>query len=294
MSLNQKKKFPENFWNIYDYMNLQENIHRIKEVMGLNEGYRPDWSLRTEIENRLQKESNLNIEVIRYYYDKYLHLIDGVTEDTFKNISWDEMKSVVDSHNDRLLNTGNDEENFINAFNHVSENYNKFECAYIWDDEEEDIQDSLTIVANLAMKNPSLMSSVPKNKLYNDLKYMVKVLYGKESIILYRVLFVKSLDHINYDNLGTHWTWTHKAYHKDVIQYLYDSAEHNNDEYEITPNDLYIVKVLSPTSNISYPATLWAIICYGSSEHEVTLFQTQNIKVLKSKHFKIPPSWGIE
>ena len=49
-------------------MNLQENIDRIKQVMGLNEGLTLNYFDREELEDRLQKESNLNLEVIRYYY----------------------------------------------------------------------------------------------------------------------------------------------------------------------------------------------------------------------------------
>ena len=257
--------------------------------MGLNEGLTLNYFDREELEDRLQKESNLNPEVIRYYYTKFNDIVDDTTD--VRNVSWDEIKRSVDSYNDQITNGGDVEKNFVDAFNLVLDNYTKFNCGYIWDDEEKNIQDALTVVSNLVMKNPDLLSLVSKNKLYDNLKFMVKTLYDKTSIILYRVLFVKSLDHINYDNLGTHWTWTRKAYSRGTIQYLYDCAK--NDEYEVTPNDLYIIKALTPIDNISFPATLWAQICFGEGEHEITLSNTAGLRILKSKHFKIPESWDI-
>jgi len=294
-TMENRMRWPEEFeLSSHKVEIVEKYVNNVKEVMGLNENNEPPiGNIRDRVWNKFQEESNFNAEVVRYYVDRFRHLTGEPLDEKILNHTWDHIKSTVDSHNDTITNKGDVKSNFINSFNHVWENYDKFECAYIWDDEEMDIQDSLGVIANLVMKDPSLLSSVPENELSKNLKYLVKILHDKTSIILYRVLFVKSLENINYNNLGTHWTYTHKAYHKDVIQYLYDSAENTNDDYEITPNDLYIIKVLSPTSNISYPATLWASICFGSSEHEVTLFQTNNLKILKSKHFKIPPSWDI-
>ena len=264
----------------------------VNEVLGVS--FRPDYFQEKALEDKLQKESNSENEVVIYYLNKYTHITPHMTEQEYMNLTWDKVKSVVDSHNNQLMDTDNETENFIEHYNVISKNYDKFYCGYIWFDEEDYLQDSLVVVANSVMKNPLLLNSVPKNRLYNVLQLMVKVLYGKTSIILYRVLFVKSLDHINYNNLGTHWTYTHKSYNKHTIKYLYGNVYTDKNGYEITPDDLYIIKVLSPIDNISYPATLWAQICFGTSENEVALQKTDNLKILKSKHFRIPPSWDIK
>jgi hypothetical protein len=265
---------------------------RVNEVLGVS--FRPDWNQLKALEDKLQKESNSENEVVSYYVHKYIRMTPHMTEEEYNNLTWDKVKSVVDSHNNQLTSTDNETENFIEHYNVVSKNYSKFECAYIWDDEEDHIQDSLVVVANSVMKNPSLLESVPKSRLFDDLKHMIKVLYGKTSIILYRVLFVKSLDDINYSNLGTHWTYTPKTYNQVLVRYLYQNVDSDKHGYKITPDDLYIIKVLSPISNISYPATLWAQICFGKNENEVTLHKTDNLKILKSKHFRIPWFWDIK
>jgi hypothetical protein len=190
-----------------------------------------------------------------------------------------------------------DEVKFVELFNLLLENYNEFTCGVKWYDEEQDMMDAMTTITKMVLVNPSLLSSVPKNnKIYNSLMYMVKVLHGKTSIILYRVLFVKNLEDVDYSRLGDHWTWVPKIYSEGLLRYLYASAE----DFmwpNLTPNDLHIIKVLAPIDNIDYGATLWAQICFGGgkkSEHEITLAKSDNIKILKSKHFPIPSSWDIE
>ena len=191
------------------------------------------------------------------------------------------------------------EAKFVESFNILLDNYadrNNFDCGVKWDDNNDIIMNSLTTVSNMAIANPSLLSSVPSNnKVYRSLMYMIKVLGGKTSIILYRVLFVKHLDDVDYSKLGDHWTWMPKIYSEGLLRYLYSSAE-DLMWSNLTPNDLHIIKVLSPIDNINFGATLWAQICFGggrNSEHEITLAKSDNIKLLKSKHFPIPSSWDI-
>ena len=234
-------------------------------------------------EELFRGKSGLHDEVTDWYIRKFVN-ITGINDEKILDYTWDDIKKEVDSFIESRSGGDDLERRFIDSFNLLSQNENNLECAYIWGDEEEDVQDALITVTKSMIKDSSLLDKVPQGHLNSLLKFLLK-LHRKGSMILYRALYVKDDSKIKYSDLGTHYTWTSKVFNKHFLDYLWGFP---SGDPELSENDLYVVKVLTPTTNIDYPATLWANMCFGSAENEVTLLQQKNIKVLSVKKISIP------
>jgi hypothetical protein len=181
-----------------------------------------------------------------------------------------------------------EEGQFIELYNHLqkladthelSSGY-KFEVA---DDSEVEL---INGVLNLLFKNPHFLVHVKSKNEHELLKKLLHI-RKKDTVLLYRLLFVKDPSQINYDDLGDHYSWTSESYKiKDFISYIYGNLHGMEPDNDFTLNDLYLVKIITPTSNIDYASSLWFGLNYG--ENEVTLQGKENIKVVSVKNIPAP------
>jgi hypothetical protein len=80
-------------------MNLQENIHRIKEVMGLIVEL-SDGAINKAVE-KLSTQTTINPNIIRSYIIRFERIKNTLDKKDIFQYTWDELESVVDSNVDK-------------------------------------------------------------------------------------------------------------------------------------------------------------------------------------------------
>ena len=109
----------------------------------------------------------------------------------------------------------------------------------------------------------------------NALLYLQKILKTNNSLKLYRVLSVESVNDINTNELGNHYTLSLDNL-DDVT--LFDIGINKN-------NKLYSVEIISPIDNIDFKETIEANVNYPF-EQEIFLKSNYNVKIINISPFE--------
>jgi len=104
----------------------------------------------------------------------------------------------------------------------------------------------------------------------------------RPSITLYRLIFVKSQEEINKNNLGLHYVEKVEDFHEHMIDWLFQNAREKNPQ--LTEDDAFLVTVTTPTINIDYQNTLITNSNHPYEE-EIMLLSSQNINIVKIQTF---------
>ena len=102
-----------------------------------------------------------------------------------------------------------------------------------------------------------------KNKI-NELLQLQK----QASITLYRVVYIKNPDKLNKNNFGHHYVSDTEDFHEEMLDYLYQNARKLDKSLE--EEDVYLIEVETPTSNIDYYETMRTFALHPF-ENEITI-----------------------
>lgn len=116
-----------------------------------------------------------------------------------------------------------------------------------------------------------------KNKIY-DLKTIQK----QSSIILYRVVYIKNPDKLNKNNFGHHYVLSTEDFHEEMLDYLYQNARKLDKNLE--EDDVYLIEVETPTSNIDYYETMRTFVLHPW-ENEITIKDDTKVKLKNITNF---------
>jgi hypothetical protein len=112
------------------------------------------------------------------------------------------------------------------------------------------------------------------NGIYKTISKKLK----KQTIDLYRVVWVKDKKDINTDKLGHHWVSDLADIHEDMLDALFYSLE--DDSLYDFEDDLHYIHIQTPTENIDPKKSLYAQ-CEHPFEQEYYLSNQKGIKVLE-------------
>jgi hypothetical protein len=130
-----------------------------------------------------------------------------------------------------------------------------------------------------------LNSGIDREFAEDDLKYKIKSLKEikkKSHLKLYRIIFVKDKNNIDYVNLGHHFVENPYDFHEEMVDYLYGNAKKENSD--INPTDVWLVTVSTPTNNIDYDETLLTYSLHPN-ESEITILNPTLLKLEKVDSF---------
>ncbi len=114
-----------------------------------------------------------------------------------------------------------------------------------------------------------LVWSNPKEILENKLDYLMDLYENSnDSILLYRIVFVKDVNDIDLKNLGLCYVSDLADYHEDMIDYLFQNAKKNNNKLNF--DDCYLITIKVDNKNIDFKATLETFSLHPN-ENEITL-----------------------
>lgn len=107
----------------------------------------------------------------------------------------------------------------------------------------------------------------PKVFIKNKIKELIE-LQKQSSITLYRVVYIKNPDKLNKTNFGHHYVSDTEDFHEEMLDYLYQNAR--KIDKTLDEEDLYLIEIETPTSNIDYYETMRTFALHPF-ENEVTI-----------------------
>jgi len=123
----------------------------------------------------------------------------------------------------------------------------------------------------------------PKQFIKNKINELVQ-LQKQPSIILYRVVYIKSKDELNKNNFGHHYVSDIEDFHEEMLDYLYQNARKLDKSLE--EEDVYLIEIETPTSNIDYYETMRTFALHPF-ENEVTIKDDTQIKLKNITNFYV-------
>jgi len=116
-----------------------------------------------------------------------------------------------------------------------------------------------------------------KNKIYELLQ-----LQKQASITLYRVVYIKNPDKLNKVNFGHHYVSDTEDFHEEMLDYLYQNARKLDKSLE--EEDVYLIEVETPTSNIDYYETMRTFALHPF-ENEITIKNDKQVSFKSITNF---------
>ena len=115
-------------------------------------------------------------------------------------------------------------------------------------------------------------------EMLNGIIKNLEVIQKKPSVVLYRIIYAKSEQDINKENIGNSFVQSPKDFHEQMLDYLYNNAIEKNPN--LTEDDYFVVKVETPSTNVDYKETL-ITNCEHPYEQEITIQNPQQVKILE-------------
>jgi hypothetical protein len=121
----------------------------------------------------------------------------------------------------------------------------------------------------------------PKEFIKNKIKELIQ-LQKQSSITLYRVIYIKNPDKLNKTNFGHHYVSDTEDFHEEMLDYLYQNARKINKTLD--EEDLYLIEIETPTSNIDYYETMRTFALHPF-ENEVTIKNDKQVSFKSISNF---------
>jgi hypothetical protein len=121
----------------------------------------------------------------------------------------------------------------------------------------------------------------PKKFIKNKINELLQ-LQKQASITLYRVVYIKNPDKLNKTNFGHHYVSDTEDFHEEMLDYLYQNARKLDKSLE--EEDVYLIEVETPTSNIDYYETMRTFALHPF-ENEVTIKNDKQVSFKNITNF---------
>lgn len=121
----------------------------------------------------------------------------------------------------------------------------------------------------------------PKVFIKNKIKELIQ-LQKESSITLYRVVYIKNPDKLNKTNFGHHYVSDTEDFHEEMLDYLYQNAR--KIDKTLDEEDLYLIEIETPTSNIDYYETMRTFALHPF-ENEVTIRNDKQVSFKNITNF---------
>ena len=107
-------------------------------------------------------------------------------------------------------------------------------------------------------------------------------LQKQASITLYRVVYIKNPDKLNKTNFGHHYVSDTEDFHEEMLDYLYQNARKL--DKSLDEEDVYLIEVETPTSNIDYYETMRTFALHPF-ENEITIKNDKQVSFKSITNF---------
>ena len=121
----------------------------------------------------------------------------------------------------------------------------------------------------------------PKQFIKNKINELLQ-LQKQASITLYRVVYIKNPDKLNKSNFGHHYVLDTEDFHEEMLDYLYQNARKLYKSLE--EEDVYLIEVETPTSNIDYYETMRTFALHPF-ENEITIKNDKQVSFKSITNF---------
>jgi hypothetical protein len=121
----------------------------------------------------------------------------------------------------------------------------------------------------------------PKQFIKNKINELLK-LQKQASITLYRVVYIKNPDKLNKTNFGHHYVSDTEDFHEEMLDYLYQNARKL--DKSLDEEDVYLIEVETPTSNIDYYETMRTFALHPF-ENEITIKNDKQVSFKSITNF---------
>jgi len=121
----------------------------------------------------------------------------------------------------------------------------------------------------------------PKQIIKNKINELLQ-LQKQTSITLYRVVYIKNPDKLNKTNFGHHYVSDTEDFHEEMLDYLYQNARKLDKSLE--EEDVYLIEVETPTSNIDYYETMRTFALHPF-ENEITIKNDKQVSFKSIANF---------
>ena len=121
----------------------------------------------------------------------------------------------------------------------------------------------------------------PKQFIKNKINELLQ-LQKQASITLYRVVYIKNPDKLNKANFGHHYVSDTEDFHEEMLDYLYQNARKLDKSLE--EEDVYLIEVETPTSNIDYYETMRTFALHPF-ENEITIKNDKQVSFKSITNF---------
>jgi hypothetical protein len=121
----------------------------------------------------------------------------------------------------------------------------------------------------------------PKQFIKNKINELLQ-LQKQASITLYRVVYIKNPDKLNKTNFGHHYVSDTEDFHEEMLDYLYQNARKL--DKSLDEEDVYLVEVETPTSNIDYYETMRTFALHPF-ENEITIKNDKKVSFKSITNF---------
>ena len=110
----------------------------------------------------------------------------------------------------------------------------------------------------------------------------LKKIQRRSKIALYRVVYIKNIEDLDKKKLGNHYVTDTGDFHAQMLDYLYRNAW--KADKTLKEDDLYLIEIETPTSNIDYHETIRTNMKHPF-ESEITILNDKLVKVKKVSKF---------
>jgi hypothetical protein len=121
----------------------------------------------------------------------------------------------------------------------------------------------------------------PKQFIKNKINELLK-LQKQASITLYRVVYIKNPNKLNKTNFGHHYVSDTEDFHEEMLDYLYQNARKL--DKSLDEEDVYLIEVETPTSNIDYYETMRTFALHPF-ENEITIKNDKQVSFKSITNF---------
>jgi hypothetical protein len=121
----------------------------------------------------------------------------------------------------------------------------------------------------------------PKQFIKNKINELLQ-LQKQTSITLYRVVYIKNPDKLNKTNFGHHYVSDTEDFHEEMLDYLYQNARKL--DKSLDEEDVYLIEVETPTSNIDYYETMRTFALHPF-ENEITIKNDKQVNLKSITNF---------
>lgn len=113
--------------------------------------------------------------------------------------------------------------------------------------------------------------------LINHKTEQLRRIEERGEVIVYRVVFTKTKEDINLDELGHHFISDVSDFHESMLSYLYMNARKSDPT--LKESDVWLIEVKVPSNSIDYHETMRTFANFPF-ESEITVENPENVEII--------------